>query len=474
MAKKDKRELVIIGAGPGGYAAAFRAADLGLNVTLIDPEANPGGTCLYRGCIPSKALLHLFKVKEKAVAAAEWGFQFSEPEVDVKKVSEWKKRVVKELTAGIMQLAEQRKVEYLQGYASFTSEKELEVKNKEGETFTLAFDKAIIATGSMARELPEAPFDHASIIDSTDALQLDDIPANMLVIGGGYIGLELGSVYATLGCKVSLLESTSAFLSWVDQDLVNAFSKDNKGLFEEVFFNSRLQQVMAEGGKVQVSFKTEEGTQEKEYEKLLIAVGRKPHTADLQLEKAGVKVDEDGFIKVDKKRQTTAENIYAIGDVTNRPLFANKATHEGRLAAEAIAGTEGVLFDPKAIPSIVSTTTSEVSWCGLMETEAKEKGVEIAVASFPWTASGRAASIGTHNGLTKLILEPDSGRILGGGVAGKGAGALIAEIALSIEMAATAKDISLTLHPHPTLSETIMEAAEVFLGSATHLPEKKD
>lgn len=471
MADKDRRDLVIIGAGPGGYAAAFRAADLGRKVTLIDPELNPGGVCLYRGCIPSKALLHLVKVKQEAAEAAAFGLAFDEPKIDVKKIADWKNKVVEKLTGGLGQLSEGRNIEYIQGKAQFVSEQQLEVKNKDGEKSTLEFENLIIATGSVPAAIPDIEYDHEIIIDSSDALDMEEIPEDMLVIGGGYIGLELGSVYAALGCKVSIAEMTPGFLPGADPELVEVFAKENEDLFEEVFFETSVKKASAKKGKAKVTLKNGEGKQKKEYAKVLMAIGRKPNTASLKLKKAGIETDEKGYIKVDDKRRTNIENIYAIGDLTGEPMLAHKATHEGRIAAEVIAGEKGASFDPKAIPAIVFTNP-EIAWCGLSENEAEEKGIKIKVEKYPWSASGRAATMGTGRGLTKLIFDADSGIILGGGVAGKNAGSLIPEIALAIEMAATVEDISLSIHPHPTLSETIMEAAELFIGSPTHLPGK--
>ncbi|AKD05327.1 dihydrolipoyl dehydrogenase [Pontibacter korlensis] len=468
MASKEKRQVVVIGAGPGGYAAAFRAADLGLKVTLIDPEVNPGGVCLYRGCIPSKALLHVAKVKQEAVKAAALGVQFEDPKIEPQKIFEWKNEVVKKMTQGLGELADVRKIEYIQGKAVFTSEKELEVLENEGKKYTLEFESAIIATGSLVAELPGVKVDHNLVIDSSDALDITEIPENMLVIGGGYIGLEMGSVYAALGSSVSIVEMTPGFLPGADRDLVEVFQEENEDLFENLYFETIVEKVTEENGKAKVGLKNSEGVQEKEYDKVLLAVGRKPNSAHLNLDKAGVETNEKGFVKVDEKRQTSTANIYAIGDLTSQPMLAHKAHHEGRIAAEVIAGEKGAAYDPKVIPAIVFTNP-EIAWCGLTETQAKEKGREVKVATFPWTSSGKAASMGTRKGLTKLIFDPDTQRILGGGVAGKSAGSLIPEIALAIEMAATAHDVSLTIHPHPTLSETTMEAAESFLGSPTHL-----
>lgn len=471
MAEKDKKEVVVIGAGPGGYAAAFRAADLGLKVTLIDPEVNPGGVCLYRGCIPSKALLHLTKIKQEAAEAANWGLSFEKPAIDVKKIAEWKNGVVKKLTGGLGQLREGRKIEYIQGRAAFADEKQLEVEHKEGEKSTIAFENLIIATGSVPVSIPDVEFDHEIVIDSTDALEMEEIPEDMLVIGGGYIGLELGSVYAALGCRVSVAEMTPGFLPGADPELVEVFSKENEKLFEEVFFETSVKKVSIKEGQARVTLKKGEGKQKKKYARVLMAIGRKPNTKSLKLKQAGIVTDDKGFIRVDEKRRTSVANIYAIGDVTGEPMLAHKASHEGRVAAEVIAGEKGAAYDPKAIPAIVFTNP-EIAWCGLQESEAEEKGIRIKVEKFPWSASGRAATMGAGRGLTKLIIDAESGIILGGGVAGKNAGSLIPEIALAVEMAATVEDVSLSIHPHPTLSETIMEAAELFTGSPTHLPRK--
>lgn len=467
----QKKELVIIGAGPGGYAAAFRAADLGLKVTLIDPEVNPGGVCLYRGCIPSKALLHLAKIKQEAGKAAAWGLQFDEPKVDVKKIGEWKDKVVSKLTEGLGQLSEGRKIEYIQGKAWFKSENELEVEDKDGKKSTIEFENVILATGSIVSELPNVKIDHEVVIDSSDALEIKEIPKSMLVIGGGYIGLEMGSVYASLGSKVSIAEMTAGFLPGADRDLVSVFEKESEGLFEELYFETSVEKISVNKGKAKASLKKEGAQEEKEFDKVLLAVGRKPNSATLKLENAGVETDEKGYVVVDGKRKTSRQNIYAIGDLTGEPMLAHKAHHEGRIAAEAISGIAGAVFDPQAIPAIVFTNP-EIAWCGLSETEAKDKGLKVKVSKFPWSASGRAGTMGSYNGLTKLIINEENGMIVGGGVAGKNAGSLIPEITLAIEMATTAEDLSLSIHPHPTLSETVMESAELFLGSPTHLPGK--
>ncbi|SFN98771.1 dihydrolipoyl dehydrogenase [Salegentibacter flavus] len=464
MAKNDKKELVIIGAGPGGYAAAFHAADLGIKVTLIDPEVNPGGVCLYRGCIPSKALLHLAKTKEEAMKASEWGLQFEEPKIDRKKIAGWKESVVKKLTEGLGQLSKSRKIEYVQGKAKFTGENELEINPEKGKKFKVSFEKAIIATGSSAMELPNVEIDHKKIWDATDALELKEIPKKMLVIGGGYIGLELGSVYASLGTKVSIAEMTPGFLPGTDRDLTEVFEK--KEPFKNVYFETKVEKVKITKQGVKVTLKRKK-EQNKKFDCVLVAVGRKTNTQNLGLDKLGISPNENGFIEVDAKRRTDHEHIFAIGDITGEPMLAHKATHEGRIAAEVIAGKKGAAYDPKVIPAVVFTNP-ELAWCGLTENEAQEKDRKVKVVKFPWVASGRAAAIGENKGFTKLLIDPESEVILGGAVAGKNAGSLIPEIALAIEMGSTANDLALTIHPHPTLSETIMESAELFYGGATH------
>ncbi|MBZ9629501.1 dihydrolipoyl dehydrogenase [Salegentibacter sp. LM13S] len=465
MAKKDRKELVIIGAGPGGYAAAFHAADLGIKVTLIDPEVNPGGVCLYRGCIPSKALLHLAKTKEEAMQASKWGMKFEEPKIDIKKVASWKEKVVKKLTEGLGQLSKARNIEYIQGKAKFTGKNELEVTDNKGETSNLSFKKVIIATGSSALGLPGLEIDHEKIWDATDALELKEIPKKMLVVGGGYIGLELGSVYAALGTKVSIAEMTPGFLPGTDRDLVEVFKKNEP--FKDVFFETKVEKVKITKKGVKVSLKGKKEEQSKKFDCVLVAVGRKPNTQNLGLKELGISANEKGFLEVDDKRRTKLDHVFAIGDITGEPMLAHKASHEGRIAAEVIAGKKGAAYDPKVIPAIVFTNP-ELAWCGLTEEEAKEKNKNVKVVKFPWSASGRAVAIGENAGLTKLLIDKETEVILGGAVAGKNAGSLIPEIALAIEMGSTASDLSLTIHPHPTLSETIMESAELFYGGATH------
>ncbi len=471
MAKTQEHKLVVIGGGPGGYAAAFMAADLGLDVALIDPEANPGGVCLYRGCIPSKALLHIVKLKAEALEASDWGMTFGEPKLDIDKIRQWKEKVVKKLTGGLGLLVKKRKVQYIRGMAKFKDANTLELTDGDDKGTQVKFEHAILATGSAPVEIPGLEFDHKHIMDSSDALNLENVPKSLLVVGAGYIGLEIGSIYAGLGSKVSLVEMTDDFMPGADRDLVAVFSKKNKDLFESVMFNTKVTEAKASKKKVKVKLEGEHADKAKDtYDKVLVAVGRKPRTKNLGLENTKVEVTDKGFIKVNAQRQTAEPSIYAIGDITGEPLLAHKATHEGKVAAEAIAGHK-TAFEPKAIPAVVFTEP-EIAWCGLTETEAKAQDIDIKVAKFPWSASGRATTLGVNDGITKLIIEPETERILGVGIAGKSAGDLIPEGVLAVEMAAVAKDFTLTIHPHPTLSETLMEAAEALYGQSTHVFRK--
>lgn len=470
MSDKQKhkgKKVVVIGAGPGGYAAAFKAADLGMDVTLVDPAANPGGVCLYRGCIPSKALLHVVKIQDEALKAEQYGLQFSKPKVDLSKLRQWKDGVVKKLTSGLGQLAKSRKVTYVKGTANFLSDNELSIRSNGKKTTKLSFEYAIIATGSQPASLPDVEVDHQYVIDSTDALKMEKIPKELLVIGGGYIALELGSVYTALGANVSIAEMSDGFLPGVDRNLVEVLHEETKSLYKSLFFNTRIGQVKVVNRKIEVVFSEADKEEKRKYDQVLVAVGRKPNTADIGLDKVGIVTNDRGFIPVNIKRQTNKQHIYAIGDVTGEPMLAHKANREGRVAAESIAGHQGAGYDPASIPAVVFTHP-EIAWCGLTEAKAKENKIKHKVLKFPWSASGRAATMGTAKGLTKLLVDPDSGLILGGGVVGKDAGSLIPEIVLAMEMGSTVEDLALTIHPHPTLSETIMESAELFLGKATH------
>ncbi len=471
MSKAQEHQVVVIGGGPGGYAAAFMGADLGLSVTLIDPEANPGGVCLYRGCIPSKALLHLVKLRQEALEATDWGMTFGEPEMDIDKIRAWKNKVVDKLTGGLGTLVKKRKINYIRGKAVFKDAHTLEITEGEKKGNTITFQQAILATGSMPVELPGLPFDGQHIMSSADALKIEAVPKRLLVVGAGYIGLEIGSIYAGLGSQVSLVEMTRDFMPGADRDLVDVFRKRNKGLFEAVMFETKVTEAKVSRKKVKVTLEGKQVDKGKDtYDKVLVAVGRKPRTKDLGLENTSVEIDEQGFVQVNAQRQTAEPSIYAIGDITGEPLLAHKATHEGKVAAEAIAG-HATGYDPQAIPAVVYTDP-EIAWCGLTETEAKAQGKEIKVAKFPWAASGRATTLGRSDGITKLLIDPETERILGVGIAGKSAGDLIAEGVLAVEMAALAKDFTLTIHPHPTLSETLMEAAEALYGQSTHMYRK--
>jgi dihydrolipoamide dehydrogenase len=472
MAENSSLHLAVVGGGPGGYAAAFLAADLGLKVTLIDPEINPGGVCLYRGCIPSKALLHVAKLIEESHQAKNWGIEFADPKIDLAKLRTWKESVVQRLTGGLGQLSKQRKVQYVQGRAGFESSTTLRVTKPDGSTESMRFDRILLATGSRPAVIPALKIDSPRLIDSTGALDLKDIPKSLLVVGGGYIGLELGSVYAALGTRVTVVEMLSGLLPGADRDLVLPLHKRLEKMFEGILLNTTVKSLKEESGGIRATF---DGANVKEretvFDKVLVSVGRKPNSEIPGLDKTQVKVGPKGFIQVNKQLQTDDPMIYAIGDVVGEPMLAHKASHEGRTAVEAIAGHK-VAFEPHAIPAVVFTDP-EIAWAGLTETQAKESGREVAVAKFPWGASGRAITLDRPEGLTKLILDPKSERVLGVGIVGPGAGELIAEGVLAIEMAALAGDLELTIHPHPTLSETVMEAAEVFFGTSTDVYRPK-
>jgi len=470
--KQDKTEVVIIGAGPGGYAAAFHAADLGKEVTLIDPKENPGGVCLYHGCIPTKALLHVASVKEEAYHAKEWGMDFKSVSLDINKVREWKQKVVKQLTGGLGQLSKSRKINYVRGTARFKNDTSLTIEPHKGDKYELAFEKAIIATGARAASLPGVDFDHERILSAEAALEMNDMLGDLLVVGAGYIGLEMSVIFHALGANVSIIELTSGIMPGLDQDLANVFKKSRPDLMDRIRFETKVTAVKKSGKKLKVTFEDKEGKSKTEsFDKMLVSIGEKPNTENLGLVDAGIEIDQRNFIKVNEFRQTNKKQIYAIGDVAGQPLLAHKASHEGRVAAEHISG-EKTAYEPKAIPGIVFTEP-ELAWVGLTEKEAKEQGREVTVTKFPWSASGRATTLGENIGLTKLIIDPETERILGAGFAGKGAGSLVPEATLAIEMGAVAKDLELTIHPHPTLSETIMEAAEMFYGQATHSYKRK-
>jgi dihydrolipoyl dehydrogenase len=466
-------KVAVIGGGPGGYAAAFLGTDLGLDVTLIDREKNPGGVCLYRGCIPSKALLHVAAVITEARHAASFGVEYGEPKIDLAKLRAFKEGVVTKLTGGLGIMCKQRKVTYIQGEASFVNSTTLKVKRSVGgDEETLQFDKVIVATGSSPARPGPLAASGANILDSTGALDLKDVPKTFLVIGGGYIGLELGSVYATLGSKVDVVEMTSGLLPGADRDLIPPLQKRLEKLFNKIMLNTAVTAVKDEISNVKVTFKLSDGmVEEKTYDKVLVSVGRKPNSKVPGLENTGVKVNGRGFIAVNKQLQTDDPAVYAIGDVAGDPMLAHKAAHEGRTAMEHIAGHK-VEFAPYAIPAVVFTDP-EIAWAGLTQTEAEAKGIEVEIVKFPWAASGRAVTLDRTEGLTKLLIDKKTERVLGGAIVGPGAGDMISEIVLAIEMASTAYDMGHTIHPHPTLSETIMEAAEIFYGTSTDLYRPK-
>jgi dihydrolipoamide dehydrogenase len=472
MSENSNLHIAVIGAGPGGYAAAFLAADLGMKVTLIDPELNPGGVCLYRGCIPSKALLHVAKLIDEARHAKNWGIEYSIPKIDVARLRSWKEGVVKKLTGGLGQLSKQRKVEYIQGRAGFENSNTLHVSRTNGSEQSLTFDRIIIATGSRPAIIPSLKLNSPRMMDSSSALDVSEIPSTLLVVGGGYIGLELGTVYAALGTKVSVVEMLPGLLPGADRDLVLPLHKRVEKIFDTILVNTTVASVKDESNGIRVTFDGPEVKErEKLFDKVLVSVGRKPNSEISGLDKTQVKVGERGFIQVNKQLQTDDPVIYAIGDVVGEPMLAHKASHEGRTAVEAIAGHK-VAFEPNAIPAVVFTDP-EIAWCGLTETQAQKDGREIKIARFPWAASGRAMTLDRTEGMTKMILDPQTERVLGVGIVGVGAGELIAEGVLAIEMAATATDVALSIHPHPTLSETIMEAAEVFFGTSTDVYRPK-
>lgn len=465
--RDNKTQVAVIGAGPGGYAAAFLAADMGMAVTLIDPAENPGGVCLYRGCIPSKALLHVARLINKAAEAKAWGLSFGKPKIDIDTMRKWKSELVGGLTGGLGRLATQRKIEYVRAKAAFADQQTLSLTDPEGTTNTLGFKYAILATGSRAIDIPLFPADSTRIWNSQEALDLKTVPKTLLVIGGGYIGLELGSVYAALGSEVTVVEMLPNLLAGVDRDLVRYLTKALKNQFKTVLLNTTVAAAKVQKNGVKVTFKGENDAPATQlFQQVLVAVGRRPWTIGLGLEKAGVAVDQDGFVQIDGSCRTTTSTILAIGDVAGQPMLAHKAAYEARIAVETIAG-KNVVADPSAIPAVVFTDP-EVAWTGLTESAAKLNGTPVEVTRFPWAASGRAVTLGRTDGLTKLVFDPESERLLGVGIVGSGAGELIAEATLALEMGANATDLALTIHPHPTLSETVKEAADLFHGTATH------
>jgi dihydrolipoamide dehydrogenase len=469
-------QLLVIGAGPGGYAAAFYAADRGMQVTLVDGEVNPGGVCLYRGCIPSKALLHVAKVIDEAKHAEAWGVSFGAHRINLDRVRAFKDKVVGQLTGGLGQLSRQRKIAYVQGRATIRDAHSVEITREgQGETEILQFEHAIVATGSRPSSVPGLSLESPRVMDSTAALDVPDVPGTLLVVGGGYIGLELGTVYAALGSKVTVVEMTPGLLPGADRDLVNILARRVGSMCESVLLETKVTAMKAGPNGIAVTFEGKglaEEARERTFDRVLVSVGRRPNAMP-GLDRTRATLDRRGFIEVDERRRTAEPSVYAIGDAVGEPMLAHKASHEARVAVDAIAG-ERVAFEPLAIPAVVFTDP-ELAWCGLSETDAQKQQREVTVARFPWGASGRALTLDRTDGMTKLVIEPGTERVLGMGIVGSGAGELIAEGVLAIEMGATARDVSLSIHPHPTLSETVMESAEVFFGHATHVyrPKKK-
>jgi len=465
-----KTEIVVVGAGPGGYAAAFYAADLGKKVILIEKEKRLGGVCLNRGCIPSKALLHATHQIVHARESAHRGITFAPPTVDLDKLRIWKDSILEKLAGGVGTLAKMRGVEVIQGRAYFEGSNKLRVETSEGQQF-VEYDQAILAVGSVPA-MPKA-FDlgNPRVMTSTEALQVEDIPENLLIVGGGYIGMELGFVYAALGSKITLVEAMDAILAGADPDLARPVVNNAKKSFKEIRLKSRVTYMASAGKQIKVESEFNGQKLSELYDRVLVAVGRVPNSSDLGLENTKVELDEKGYVKVNHHQQTNDPSIYAIGDIAGGILLAHKAHKEARIAVENIHGEDAV-FENVIIPAVVFTDP-DLAWCGLTEAEAKEKGVKYEVAKFPWSASGRALSFDRTDGVTKMLIDPDTDRVLGVGICGAGAGELIAEATLAIEMGATAQDIALTVHPHPTLSETLMECAEVFYGHATHTFTKK-
>jgi dihydrolipoamide dehydrogenase len=465
-----KTQIVVVGAGPGGYAAAFYAADLGKKVILVEREKRLGGVCLNRGCIPSKALLYATHQITAARESEHRGITFTPPTVDLAKLRAWKESILEKLGGGVSFLAQKRGVQVLQGRGYFEDSQTLRVETEQGQQL-IQYDKAILAVGSLAAMPKVFDLGNPLIMTSTGALEIEDIPENLLVVGGGYIGMELGTVYAALGSKTVLVEALDSILAGADPDLARPVVMNAKKMFKEIRLKAKVTKMATAGKQIKVEVECGGQKLEELYDRVLVAVGRVPNSADLGLENTKVERDEKGFVKVNHHQQTGDPNIYAIGDIAGGILLAHKAHKEARIDVENING-EDVTFENIVIPAVVFTDP-ELAWCGLTEAEAKAKGVKYEVAKFPWSASGRAMSFDRTDGLTKMLIDPESDRVLGVGIVGAGAGELIAEAVLALEMGATAEDIALTVHPHPTLSETLMECAEVFYGHATHTIAKK-
>ena len=467
----QETDLLVIGGGPGGYAAAFRAADLGLDVTVVDAEGRLGGVCLFRGCIPSKTLLHVSELLYDARHADEMGVEFGDPRVDLDRLRQWKNQVIDRLANGLIDLSKKRSVQVLHGRAVFESSERARLQNSE--TGHIKFRHAIVATGSTATPLPAAAFAKGGrIMNSTAALSLPDIPGRLLVVGGGYVGVELGSVYASLGSRVTMMEAGERLMAGADKDLVQPLLTRLEGLFEAIYTRTRLKELKELDNRVETVLEGELDEPKQTFDRVLVAIGRSPSSGGIGLENTKVRLDDRGFVVVDGQRRTNDPKIFAVGDVAGGVMLAHKAMHEGKVAAEVIAGLPSA-FDFQAIPAVVYTDP-QIAWCGLTEEDARRQGRAFRVSRFPWAASGRAVSMGVAKGMTKMIIDAQTERLLGVGIVGRGAGEMIAEGVLAVEMGAVAEDLALSMHPHPTLSESEGEAAEAFLGSSTHiLPQRK-
>lgn len=459
-------ELVVLGGGPGGYPAAFDAADHGMQVTLVDADAKLGGVCLNRGCIPSKALLHVAKIINESHEASEWGLTFEKPQIDLDKLRGWKESVINKLTGGINELARARKVNVVHARGSFVDSHTLSLSHADGTQSTLTFDKCIIATGSSPTVPPVFQINDPRVMDSTGALELADVPRSLLVVGGGYIGLEMGSVYAALGSKVTVVEFLPTLLAAADRDLVKPLQKRLEKQFHAIHLNTKVEALKATDQGIEATLAGEGVEPQQVFDRVLISIGRRPNSKGFGLENTKVEVTDRGFIRVSPSRQTSEPHIFAIGDVAGDPMLAHKATREAKVAVEALLGKPAE-FDNIAIPAVVFTDP-ELAWCGIQEHEAKEQGRNVKVVKFPWAASGRAMSIGRTEGLTKMVLDAETERVLGVGIVGVNAGELIGEGVIAVETAAVARDLAESIHAHPTLSETMMESAEAVFGQATH------
>lgn len=463
-------EVLVLGGGPGGYTAAFRAADLGKQVVLVEKYSVLGGVCLNVGCIPSKALLHIAQIVHEADAFGRHGVSFSQPEFDLDKIREWKESITNSLTGGLAKLAKQRKVTVVNGYGKFTSANELAVETGDGKQ-TIKFEQAIVAAGSRVSEIPVFPNDDPRLMDSTDALEITDVPKKLLIVGGGIIGLEMATVYHALGSEISVVELMDQIIPGCDKDLVTPLQRRIKKQYKNIWLKTRVQSIEAQDDGLKVSFEGAKAPESEVFDKVLVAVGRKPNGLMIDADKAGINVDEWGFIAVDKQQKTNVPHIFAIGDIVGQPMLAHKAVYEGKIAAEVSAGHKSG-FDALTIPS-VAYTDPEIAWMGLTESEAKEKCIAYEKGAFPWVASGRSLSLSRSEGITKVLCDPESGRILGAGMVGPNAGELIAEAVLALEMGADAEDVGLTIHAHPTLSETFAFANEMVTGTITDLYVKK-